>query len=77
MRKRILWTGVLISAIALLVFSLISAELYYKSSLRYTENDLRAYMERFDASLSKAGLTEEYARSLSDELFGARVTFLA
>ena len=76
MRKRILWTGVLISAIALLVFSLISAELYYKSSLRYTENDLRAYMERFDASLSKEGLTEEYARSLSEELFGARVTFL-
>lgn len=59
MRKRILWTGVLISAIALLVFSLISAELYYKSSLRYTEDELRAYMERFDASLSKEGLTEE------------------
>ena len=76
MRKRILWTGVLISAIALLVFSLISAELYYKSSLRYTEDELRAYMERFDASLSKEGLTEEYARSLSEELFGARVTFL-
>ena len=76
MRKRILRTGVLISAIALLVFSLISAELYYKSSLRYTEDDLRAYMERFDASLSREGLTEEYARSLSEALFGARVTFL-
>ena len=76
MRKRILWTGVLISAIALLVFSLISAELYYKSSLRYTEEDLRAYMERFDAALSQEELTEEYARALSEELFGARVTFL-
>ena len=76
MKKRILWTGVLISAIALLVFSFISAELYYKSSLRYTEDDLRAYMERFDAALSQEELTEEYARALSEELFGARVTFL-
>lgn len=76
MKKRILRTGVLISAIALLVFSFISAELYYKSSLRYTEDDLRAYMERFDAALSQEELTEEYARALSEELFGARVTFL-
>ena len=76
MKKRILWTGVLISAIALIVFSFISAELYYKSSLRYTEDDLVAYMERFDAASQKEDLTAEYARGLSEELFGARVTFL-
>ena len=76
MKKRILWTGVLISAIALIVFSFISAELYYKRSLRYTEDDLKMYMERFDSSLTVDGLTEEYARALSDELFGARITFL-
>ena len=76
MKKRILWTGVLISAIALIVFSFISAELYYKSSLRYTEDDLQTYMDRFDSSLTVDELTPERAAAFSEELFGARVTFL-
>lgn len=75
MKKRILWTGFLITAVALIVFSVISAEVYYRASLNYAKENLRAYMAAFDGEKSAAELTADYATALSERLF-ARVTFL-
>ena len=76
MKKRIMWMGFAITAIALIVFSVISAEIYYRRSLSYTERYLRGYMAAFDEARTMEELTEQYAEELSSALGGARVTFL-
>lgn len=76
MKKRIMWTEFLITAIALIVFSLISAEVYYRSSLAYSEEYLRVYVNLFDEEKTEQELTKEYADRLSSLMNGARVTFL-
>ena len=76
MKKRIMWMGFAITAIALIVFSVISAEIYYRRSLSYTERYLRGYMAAFDEARTTEELTEQYAKELSSALGGARVTFL-
>lgn len=76
MKKRILWTGFIITAVALVLFSVISAEVYYRAGLDYAKDDLRAYMGAFDETRPKESLTADYAAELSARLCGARVTFL-
>ena len=48
MKKRIMWVGFAITAIALIVFSVISAEIYYDNDVAYSHRYLRAYMAAFD-----------------------------
>ncbi len=76
MKKRILITGFCITALALVLFSVVSAEVYYHAGLKYAENSLRAYLGAFDETKTQAELNAEYAASLSERLSGARVTFL-
>ena len=76
MKKRIMWVGFAITAIALIVFSVISAEIYYDNDIIYSQRYLRAYMAAFDDSRTADTLDEAYAKELSEALGGARVTFL-
>ena len=76
MKKRIMWVGFAITAIALIVFSVISAEIYYNSTIVYSQRYLRAYMAAFDDTRTAGELDAAYARELSGALGGARVTFL-
>ena len=76
MKKRIMWTGFVITAIALIVFSVISAEVYYDNSVAYSQSYLRAYMAAFDETRTIDMLDGDYAKQLSEALGGARVTFL-
>ncbi|HIZ00168.1 MAG TPA: HAMP domain-containing histidine kinase [Firmicutes bacterium] len=76
MKKRIMWIGFAITAIALIVFSVISAEIYYDNDIIYSQRYLRAYMAAFDDSRTADALDEAYAKELSEALGGARVTFL-
>ena len=76
MKKRIMWIGFAITAIALIVFSVISAEIYYDNDIIYSQRYLLAYMAAFDDSRTADTLDEAYAKELSEALGGARVTFL-
>ena len=76
MKKRIMWMGFAITAIALIVFSVISAEIYYDNDVSYSERYLRAYMAAFDDTRTVQELDAAYAKELSEALGGARVTFL-
>lgn len=76
MKKRIMWIGFAITAIALIVFSVVSAEIYYDNDIAYSQRYLRAYMAAFDDTRSVETLDEAYAKELSAALGGARVTFL-
>ena len=68
--------GFAITAIALIVFSVISAEIYYDNDVSYSERYLRAYMAAFDDTRTVQELDAAYAKELSEALGGARVTFL-
>ncbi len=73
MKKRILLISFCITALALLLFSIVSTEVYYRSSLNATKEYLRAYMGAFQAERFEE---EGYALALSQKLQNARVTFL-
>ena len=68
MKKRIMWIGFAITAIALIVFSVVSAEIYYDNDIAYSQRYLRAYMAAFDDTRSVETLDEAYAKELSAAL---------
>ena len=76
MKKRILWTSFAITAVALIVFSVLTTQIYYNNSVEYARFYLRGYMSVFDETRTVEELDAAYARELSDSLNGARVTFL-
>lgn len=76
MKKRIMWVGFLIMAIGMIVFSFVSAEVFYRASVENSGEFLRVYANIFDKDLSEEQLTKELAQEYSSRLGGARVTFL-
>lgn len=78
MKKRIMWISFLIMALALVLFSVVSTEVYYRSTLRQAEVSLKAYLAVFDETRTREQLSAEYARELASRLADARirVTFL-
>ena len=74
MKKRIMWLCFAITAAALIVFSVVSTEVYYNNSVGHAQTYLKAYLAAFDESRT---LDRTYAEELSAALNGARVTFLA
>ena len=68
MRKRILWVSLLITIVGLLVFSLVSTNIYYANSVEYGKEHLSTFMNFYD---------ETGAERFSAALDGARVTFMA
>ena len=73
MRKRILLVTLLVTVVGILLMSVLFSDIFYRVAVSETERRLQTYMSRFDAS---EPLGVESARALSEELFGARVTFL-
>lgn len=73
MRKRILWISILITFIGLIVFSVASTNIYYKTSVEHSKGYLQVYMNQYDGNIS---LDQEGVTSLSQKLGGARVTFM-
>ncbi len=76
MKQRIMWIGFAITAVALIVFSVVSAQIYYNRGIADSQRYLRAYMAAFDGTRTAEMLDAEYAAALSDALGGARITFL-
>lgn len=76
MKKRIVLLSFIITAVALVLLSVISAEIYYQSGIAHSQQYLRAYVAAFDAERVPDELTRDYAKQLSEALQGARVSFL-
>ena len=77
MKRRIMWTSFAITAVALLLFFAVSAQIYYNDSIQYARRYLKGYMAVFDETRAAETLDHAYAAQLSERLNGARVTFLA
>ena len=75
MRKRILWVSLLITIVGLLVFSLVSTNIYYANSVEYGKEHLSTFMNFYDRELYPPD--ETGAERFSAALDGARVTFMA
>ena len=86
MKKRIMWLCFAVTAAALIVFSVIATEVYYRGSIGHTQTYLKAYLAAFDEARISACVSDPaapdkdaakaYAEELSAALEGARVTFL-
>ena len=74
MKKRIMWLCFAVTAVALVVFSVIATDIYYKNSVEHVRTYLSAYLAAFDETRT---LDTAYAEELSAALGGARVTFLS
>ena len=48
MKKRIMWTSFAITAVALIVFSILTTQICYNNSVEYARHYLRGYMSVFD-----------------------------
>lgn len=73
MRKRILWISLLITVFGILIFSLGSTQIWYRTSLEHTKQSLRVYMNFFDGGFPP---NYEGANAFSEQLNGARVTVM-
>ena len=74
MRKRILLISLLVTTIAIIIYSLVSTQLYYNITLEDRAHSLEVYANMFDEGAYP--LDDEGAKAFSDELNGARVTFM-
>lgn len=75
MRKRILWISLLITIGGLLVYSVVSTNLYYTNSVEYGKEHLSVFMNFYDREVYPPD--ESGAEKFSHALDGARVTFMA
>ncbi len=76
MRKRILLVTLLVSVVGILLLSVLFSAVFYEQTLDRTRSQLKIYMGIYRAEFADSPLTAETARALSEELGGARVTFL-
>lgn len=74
LQSRIWLLALSVLFVSVAVFSLASAEIYYKSSVDDGKNYLRVYMNEFSPEVYT--LDEAGARAYSQKLNGARVTFM-
>lgn len=74
MRKRITILSIIITVVAILIFSVASTIIYYQGSLDNASDYLQVYMNQYDSSYT---LDQTGADSFSNNLDNARVTFIA
>lgn len=74
MRFRILWISLLITTFAIILYSLVSTQIFYNLSVENSERALTGYMNAFDGE--KYTADDEGAKAFSLSLGGARVTIL-
>ena len=66
MRKKILWISQLIIAVVLLIYAVLSTQVFYNNLIAGTEKNLKVYMNLFD--IKEYTLDEEGADRFSAEL---------
>lgn len=74
MRKKILWVSQLIMAAVLLIYALLSTQVFYDNLIESTKGNLKVYMNLFDGR--EYSSDEEGAKRFSEKLSGLRVTFM-
>ncbi|MGM9971938.1 MAG: ATP-binding protein [Anaeroplasmataceae bacterium] len=74
MKKRFFLISISITTIAIILFGLISTDVYYESSIDYTKDILVVYMNQYDESIYS--MDNDGAKEFSLKLDGARVTFM-
>lgn len=73
MKKRFFLVSLTITFLGIIIYALISTNVYYNNAISQTKDTLVVYMNQYDESLK---FDNTGAKSLSDKLSGARVTFL-
>ena len=74
MRKRILLVSLLVTVLAILIYSLVSTQLYYNLMVEQEQGRLSVYVNMF--SPGEYTLDNDGAKALSQRLEGTRVTFM-
>lgn len=74
MRKKILWISQLIMAVVLLIYALLSTQVFYNNLIESTAGNLKNYVNLFDPA--EYSFDREGAKLFSERLAGYRVTFL-
>ena len=74
MRKRILFISLLVTMLAIVIYSLVSTQLYYNITVDEMHTSLEVYLNIYNAE--EYPLTAEGASDYSAKLNGARVTFM-
>ena len=74
MRKKILWISQLIMAVVLLIYALLSTQVFYDNLIDAARGDLKIYMNLFDEN--DYSLDQSGADGFSGQLSGLRVTFI-
>ena len=77
MRKRILLVTLLVSLVGVLFLSILFSAVFYGQTVERTFSELKIYMNVYEAGYASLPPDEEQAQALSEELGGARVTFLS
>ena len=77
MRKRILLVTLLVSVVGVLFLSILFSAVFYGQTVERTFSELKIYMNVYEAGYASLPPDEEQAQALSEELGGARVTFLS
>ena len=77
MRKRILLVTLLVSVVGVLFLSILFSAVFYCQTVERTFSELKIYMNVYEAGYASLPPDEEQAQALSEELGGARVTFLS
>ena len=76
-RKRILLVTLLVSVVGVLFLSILFSAVFYGQTVERTFSELKIYMNVYEAGYASLPPDEEQAQALSEELGGARVTFLS
>ncbi len=74
MKKRFFITSILITALGIILFGILSTDVYYESSIEYAKDILVVYSNQFDESLYAKN--DEGAKEFSLKLNKARVTIM-
>lgn len=74
MKKRFFITSILITALGIILFGILSTDVYYESSIEYAKDILVVYSNQFDESLYEKN--DEGAKEFSLKLNKARVTIM-
>lgn len=74
MRLRILWVSLFITTFAIIIYSLVSTQIFYKLSVENTEHALTVYMNAYDGQ--QYAPDDGGAKAFSLSLGGARVTIM-
>ena len=74
MKRRILWITFAITILSIVAIVVLCNSIYYSHNVEDVKKHLEVYIKSYD---STQGFTQQYAETLSQQLNGTRVTFIA